>query len=464
MEKMRYIYNIGIAIILSCLIACSDSGDDPIIDMPEGGSCTLSLQVGAAGSSLTKAGDDDNALEGEFMHELCVFIVDASGNIEKKLMTEDGQVTGSFSDGSAYLWEHDGLVLSSGEKTIYAFANWNTAENEDWSAIIAKKERDPLSDADLNEIVIDDPAGKINIEDGKYIPMSVKQEINLAVSQTVRVELIRLVGRVDVTVNNQRAETITVTKFSMENLPDKVSLMDGGLVSAVSYNQSYTVDLNNIEVSTTRDGTEGTPIVHFYINEVESDCAFPISLVTESHGTFSGSTSSRQIGRNQILPLQLNISENGLNLMINAYVAPIGGYPVPVYVNYPLGEDDMVNTVYQAKLPEGCSFQVSATLTNGSESISGTCELKLRGGNSSNNISVDGSWAHVTSLEGVETTILDVDFTSDDQTRNAQCQLQITTEKLTDLDKYNIQTTGLYLRSWCAAPRWYEPINLMIEQ
>ena len=219
----------------------------------------------------------------------------------------------------------------------------------------------------------------------------------------------------------------------------------------------------SISVPTTVAGTDGTEITKFYINEVGSEQTFPISLTTEAHGTFSGTTSSRAIQRNQILPLQLNIAENGLNLMINAYVAPIGGYPVAVYADYPLGEDDMEGAVYQATLPEGCSFQVLGTMTSGATTINGTCELTLRSTTVSDNIQIDGkdkSWAHVTSLEGIETTVLDVSFTSDDGSRTAACQLQVTTEALKDIDAY----TATRSMGWTSAPLWYEPIQLTTQQ
>lgn len=463
MNNLRYIYHIGLAFLFINLVACSDSENDSTIDSFDE-SCTLSIQIGAQGSTQTRAGDDDNALDHEFIHTLCVFIVDANGNIEKKLMTANGTATGELTTGDAYQWRSSEFTLPTGEKTIYAFANWETADNTEWNAIIEKTEGGQLSDTDLAGIVIDNPASNIDFANGKYIPMSVKKEVNLAVSQTVHVELIRLVGRVNVMVNNQKAEDITVTEFTMSNLPDKVALMSGGTATGVQYNQSYSLDNLTISVPTTAAGTDGTEITKFYINEVGSEQTFPISLTTAAHGTFSGTTSSRKIERNQILPLQLNIAENGLNLMINAYIAPIGGYPIAVYADYPLGEDNMEGAVYKATLPEGCSFQVLGTMTSGATTINGTCTLALRSTTESDNIQVDEndkSWAHVTSLEDVETTVLDVSFTSNDGSRTAACQLQVTTEPLKDLDEYTTTTRSM---GWLATPLWYEPIQLTIQQ
>ena len=128
MNNLRYIYHIVLAFLFINLVACSDSENDSTIDSFDE-SCTLSIQIGAQGSTQTRAGDDDNALEHEFIHTLCVFIVDADGNIEKKLMTTDGTATGELTTGDAYQWRSSEFTLPTGEKTIYAFANWETANN-----------------------------------------------------------------------------------------------------------------------------------------------------------------------------------------------------------------------------------------------------------------------------------------------------------------------------------------------
>ena len=104
MNNLRYIYHIALAFLFINLVACSDSEDDPTIE-PSDELCTLSIQIGAQGSTQTRAGDDDNALEHEFIHGLCVFIVDAEGNIEKRLETEEGTPTGELSTGNAYQWQ-----------------------------------------------------------------------------------------------------------------------------------------------------------------------------------------------------------------------------------------------------------------------------------------------------------------------------------------------------------------------
>ena len=181
------------------LTGCSDAQDDIEQVIGDEG-CRVSIRVGASDNVETKAGDDPNALEHEFINELCVFVVDGE-KIEQKFLASSTEANGTFSGkpstGDAYEWRSDEFVLPAGKKTIYAFANWNTVNDVSWNAIIDKSVGDPLSDDDL-KITIEDPAGKVDLANGKYIPMSVKQEVNVTVDQTIRVELVRLVGRVNI--------------------------------------------------------------------------------------------------------------------------------------------------------------------------------------------------------------------------------------------------------------------------
>lgn len=107
------------------LTGCSYIHDDMDEVIGDEG-CRVSIRVGASDNVETKAGDDPNALEHEFINELCVFVVDDQGTIEQKLVTTDGSATPSddaLKTGDAYEWRSDEFVLPAGKKTIYAFAN-----------------------------------------------------------------------------------------------------------------------------------------------------------------------------------------------------------------------------------------------------------------------------------------------------------------------------------------------------
>ena len=461
MRKTKYIYLFIVALFVSCcLTACSESNED-IGTVPTDDLCTLSIHIGASNSSETRAGDDPNALDHEFIHELCVFIVDAEGTIEKKLMTNNGTATPSgeaLITGDAYEWRSMEFTLPSGEKTIYAFANWSTTTEGQtggaWKTIIDKEEGEKLSDKDLN-ISIDDPASKVVLAgtDMKFIPMSVKQPLNLSVSQTARIELVRLVGRVNVQITNNKVSDLKVTSFSMSNFANKVALMPEGTATDISYTNSYH---SSDDWSLTING-ENNQSFSFYVNETKNDQVFNIEL-TANGDNYSATTTTKAIPRNNILPLELRVSENELNLTVTAYVAPIGGYPVLVYTS----TDLMEASTYNITVPEGCSFHVEGIVDG---LTTGSCVLDYSGVAEENadNIKIgneDKSWAHVTSLEGLtnsSVTPLKVSYQVDGETK-AECTLNVSTEKLKDLDEYTAITTRAM--KWCAAPLWYEPIHL----
>ena len=167
------------------------------------------------------------------------------------------------------------------------------------------------------------------------------------------------------------------------------------------------------------------------------------------------------IPRNNFLPLALNISDNDFDLYIMAYIAPIGGYPIQVMPNSPLDENDQMAGLYSAKLPEGCSFQVFGSVESGGvEGEQEICELDLKVSGTNSPVKIDdtGQTAYVTSLSGQQETLI-VTFT-DANNSPRTADLSITTEPLKDLDEYSIQTNGLYLRQWQAAPAWYEVVPL----
>lgn len=444
-------------------MACS-SEEDPAGPTSDEGYRTLSIEIGAEGSLATKAyADDENAYEHEFMNELCVFVVDENGTIEKKFLysgeTKNGEFTGDPTKGNAYEWRSGDFELPTGTKTIYAFANWSGVNNEKWNGIINKAEGTDLKDEDLSDIAISDPAGTI-LNNGIYIPMSVKYgPFDFQVSQTARVELIRLVGRVDGTITNNRASAITVNSVTMRPFATEVPLMftegtykAGEEANAVTYLFATPLELAS--------GASGT--FRFYVNETANVDPFAVEVLLGDDKSMTGTLkTTKTIPRNHFLPLALNISDNDFDLYIMAYIAPIGGYPIQVMPNSPLGESEQTAGLYSAKLPEGCSFQVfGSVVSGGGAGEQETCHLSLTVPDANSPVKIDdtGQTAYVTSLSGQRET-LSVTFTdANGSSRNAD--LSITTEPLKDLDEYSIQTNGLYLRQWQAKPTLYELVPL----
>lgn len=445
------------------LTGCSYIHDDMDEVIGDEG-CRVSIRVGASDNVETKVGNDDNALDHEFINELCVFVVDGEGKIEQKLVTTDGSATPSdeaLKTGDAYEWRSDEFVLPAGKKTIYAFANWSTVNDASWNAIINKSVGETLSDDDL-KITIDNPAGKVDLTsetDKKFIPMSVKQEVNVTVDQTIRVELVRLVGRVNIQLKNAKASQVSVTSFSMSNFADKVALMPEGTATGVAYNQTYSTFSK--EAPQVITGNNGVHTFSFYVNETENNTPFSIKLTANNKNYSATTEATKAIPRNNILPLNLTISESDLNLKVTAYIAPIGGYPVQVYTSGDLTQA----ATYSVTLPEGCSFQVTGKLADGTE---GTCVLSYDGTTDQNeNIEIDAankSMAYVTALPGLvaaerDITPLEVSFMVNNVKR-ATCTLNVSTEALKDWGEGGYPITRSLIQ-WGEVPRWYEAVGLV---
>ena len=460
-------YYICFVLGLVGFVACSeDNGEFP--DVPDGELCSLTIQLGAANNQETKVGGDDNALEGEFINSLWVFITDDKGVVEKKLTLSDGSTSTVdptvTAGGNILEWRHTIEDLPVGEKIIYAFANMEKVspvspvsnESQNMSTLLSGIQEGANLSTAVDGLVINNPASTVNIASGHYIPMSLKKRVTVTGDQTIRVELVRLVGRVNIQLKNAKASQVSVTSFTMGQFANKVALMPEGTAAGVEFNQSYSTSFESLKIN----GGESKTF-QFYVNETKNDTPFSIKLTADNKNYSATTTRTTAIPRNNILPLNLTISESDLNLIVTAYIAPIGGYPVQVYTSGDLTQA----ATYSVTLPEGCTFQVTGTLANGTK---GTCELSYVGTTDQKNIkiiddAVDKSWAYVTALPGLkesDITSLEVSFKDNNGAERAKCTLNVSTEALNDLDGYSIQTNGLYLRQWQAAPAWYEVVPL----
>lgn len=313
--------------------------------------------------------------------------------------------------------------------------------------IINKSVGETLSDANLG-IPIDNPAGSVDLAKGKYIPMSVKQEVNITVDQTIRVELVRLVGRVNIQLINAKASQVSVTSFTMGQFANKVALMPEGTAAKVKFNQSYSTSFKSLTIN----GGESKTF-QFYVNETKGEnvtTGFSIGLEADGKN-YSATTTAKAIPRNHILPLNLTLREGDLSLIVMAYIAPIGGYPVPIYTS-----NDLLNVnEFAVEVPEGCSFQAIAKV--GENETSGVCEFSHPEGATSANIQIDGndpSWAYVTALSDLS-ECLNVSVRGTGYT----CKLNISTVALKDWTSYPIPSS---LRQWQAKPTLYELVPLRV--
>ena len=390
----HFIYGFGL-LLTSVLVSCSDSEEN--IPVPEGDNniCSLTIQLGAEGATETRVGGDDNATMGEFINTLWVFVVDASTkNIDAKFTLDDGtttSVTGAAegSDGNILQWRHTVEGIPLGKKIIYAFANMDEiSEMED---VLAKGKGDTMENID--NLVISDPASKVDIDNGSYIPMSLKESVTITGDQTIYVELIRLVGRVDVTISNSKDENISVQSFSMEKFTNQVGLIKG----ETSIPEASETKTQSLLETIAPNGTSQK--FSFYVNETGAN-EYKVSLTattgsSSSAEIYSGTlqlsnTEKNGIPRNHILPLNLNIGDS--DFIIEVYVAPIGGYPRSIPTTSDPTDPDATSTV---DVPEGCSLRVKDANTTNYYNLSVSSSVP----DGVIEIGDDPQWAHITALQ-----------------------------------------------------------------
>lgn len=392
MKDIRHI----IYLLAFFLAACSDAEED--MPVPDAETCSLTIQLGAEGATETRATVDPNAEDGEFIHSLWVFITDEKGKIEAKFeytegnadsdATVESDTDSKTSGGNVLQWMRTVEGIPTGKKIIYAFANMD-AVNEMTNAL-AKKEGEQMEN--INDLVISDPASKVNIAEGKYIPMSQMQEENITGNQTITVELVRLVARVDVTLTNQMTTgaTIKPTSFTMKSFANQVALFENGTANATN-NVSYPYDKEQVfDIGSIEKGKSAS--FFFYINETK-EAEMEVTVGTED-GNYTGKLNATDILRNNILPLNLFIGDN--KLIVEMHLAPIGVYPFEAGVSGDLLNPAASNTV---KIPEGCSFRVRDAADEKTYYEITTESDIIQIDND------DKTWAHVTALPGQQATI-----------------------------------------------------------
>ena len=331
-------------------------------ELPESqeGVCNVSLQV-TTGAVETKAyGGDTYANPHEFIHSLCLFIVNEQGKIEKKIYPQDLTTTHpEAANGNLLNWTSPNFEIPEGRKTIYAFANWETAGSEAWNNIIAKTDQDQLTEDDLKIAV--DLNEKIDLTSEtykKFIPMSGKTTVTLAANanRNIPITLTRLVSRVEVRLTNKHTDALTMSAESMGNFADDVTLF---------------ADLGSASGRTKTIGRAGTisPIAQnesdswvFYVNETKGSDPFHI-LMKLNDTDYNTPTVRKELPRNSVYHLVFTYSEYQLTLAATAQIAPIGVLPIEVY-----NKSSLTNE-YMLELPEGCTFSIKPSITKNNASI-----------------------------------------------------------------------------------------------
>lgn len=491
-------------VLPSCTKEIGGAEDEPEIIVPPMDEDpqleAISIRIGAAETAETKAmHGDENAVEGEFIHSLHLFIVghDTENSVDtiakhitvtpdSEELTADQKAEAAIGNLPQYSTTID---ILPGSYTFYAFANMehaktgteNTSVNERLS-----KMTEGSTWSGIDDLVINDPAASVNLAEGQYIPMSVKQDVELTVDgQQINLSLVRLVSKMRVSLYNTQGGPIHITKLEMSGAyaksvslfkPDNISIEPE--TTALIYTEDFT------DVTVANDQRYDFP--EFYINETK-DSQFTLKLTIDGQ-EYNGPLSQVTIERNHVRPVLLNLKNNNLQLVITADVAPIGGYPITVYSD-PLSLTD----IQQVTLPEGCTFRIGGAfvqdavirkVTNWTWTVPQASFDKIRvlgfeNVASDENLSVventdeaddliisrsytqklpdNAALADTLSFEGALTSLEEQTIQLEllvSQPNPFSQTLVITTDKLGD---YNTRS----LIQWGEVPRWYEAVGLV---
>lgn len=358
------------AFCLSALTGCLSDADELTPDP----SAPVSLQIRLVAEQegdlndtrATEAGTD-----GEYMSdEICVLIVNCETQAvtKKFLPTDELQHDAAAQAGNLREWSSEAFTLRPGDYDVYAFANWSAADNSQLNSFVIIQENTSLEELeqkgiDIRNIVLDDPASKLdfdnaNVSSRRFIPMSgyVERVHVTAATRSIDVGLDRLVSKVRVQVDLGAFEESDVKprQLTFSNVADRIGLFREQAVQNIQRNKTYTVDLSKLQPIS---GTQDVYLVpDFYVNATEDagDQPFTVTLTTDQFGgtVYEASTQRTDMERNAILPINLTFNDYVPQLDMQAWLAPIGSFPVPVAVHW--------NDSYVVEVPEGCQFSFSA--------------------------------------------------------------------------------------------------------
>lgn len=347
------------------LASCSFDGDYDDCAEAVGDVKTVRLQITAndpdevAGTRFSPAEgdiiDNERGTDGEYINSLDIFIVSSatSANVVYALHLNAAKLGGDAANGNLTSYTSERIELTDGTPyTVYAFANMSDTYASEWRSRVASIDKGgTLTASTLNDIMLDDPAGKLDFNNGNFIPMSASYDITSLASPVIEVGLDRLVSKIRLAI--KKAENVNVTSLKISGWADKVPLMNDATVSGEAYDCEKTISDPVLKA----DG--GTySMEDFYVNESPKGHNFNVEVTTDEPGapTYTATTSRDNIPRNCIYPLTLNINQLDLQLTAGFYFNAIGAR-VPVAVSNS-GEDE-----FNVSIPDGMEFYLYAEMT-----------------------------------------------------------------------------------------------------
>ena len=348
----------------------SCSFDDDIVESCEGpATMQLSITAREEGDLNTRADDYEIGQDHEYMHNLLVFFIQ-NDKVVKKFRPKLDDNTAAR-QGNLRVWTSEEFTLAPGTYTVYAFANIDTYYDGQWGSLTGLGENASIpNDVNIDNIVLDDPATKLNFAEGKFIPMSAKEEVTVTSdTRNISIGLDRLVSKIRMSITGNPGTKITALSFG--GYADKIGLFSDTPVNNISYDGEYSVVENGESpVQLNSDGT--CQFTDFYVNSSPVNASgYKVTLNTdEKNGTtYTATTTRKVLPRNSIFPIVLNLTGYEVSLDLHCWVSPIGNVPVEVKLS---PDPDY----YTCTIPEGCQFEFTVGVTPASSGTPAVTDLK----------------------------------------------------------------------------------------
>lgn len=390
-----------------CAVPLASCSFDDDIDQGGDGTATLQLSITAREEGDLNTRADEVGTNGEYMHNLCVLIVGDNNVVTKKLLPNtDDEFAGNTAaqQGNLKSWVSDPFTLPEGTYTVYAFANIDTYYDNLWGSLTGLQSGTSLTtlNVDIDNIVLDDPAAKINFADDKFIPMSAKQQVVVtAATKSISIGLDRLVSKIRMSITGKAGAKVTALSFG--GYADKITLFSDKTLEGETYTTTKTITVpGDGTLKADVSGETGTlAIPDFYVNSSPDGHPFTVNIKTvETTGIIHDATAVTQrnvLPRNSIFPLTLQLNDYGLDLEAQCWVSPIGSLPVEVTVGF-------TQDTYEITVPEGCQFAFTVkgiNIINGENTsyitnLTGTWNMP----DGVSGIAFDGETTGVTTVKG----------------------------------------------------------------
>lgn len=310
----------------------------------------------------TRATQHEDGRDGEFINTLCVYMVDANGFVEMVIKPDfvndtniDQDIRNAAAGGNLKEYTSEEFQITSGRRSFYAFANW---EGTAMATVVNYNKGDKITRSEIESLVIDDPASNVDIKNKKYIPMFKMLEEKdiheyLEGSNTIEIPIDRLVSRLRLTLqpNSELKTLATIKEITISGFAKSVALVPGTTLT----NEAYDIE-KVFTPSTPFDAKEGTALLlgDVYVNETQRSLPFTVEMEVTQYGrdvTYTGRTSTKDLPRNHIFPLNVKLSALELNVKAEVIAPPIGVVMNPVAAT--------VDDNYNIKIVEGATFTIT---------------------------------------------------------------------------------------------------------